>query len=274
VAPVNAPDWQAKYVGQQSPALVEPGQPAKFKFVVENAGKVTWDENVNLGSQNPQDAPIRFAAEGVGGHRNRVDFKDEDGDGLVSYGEKATFEYTIRPPADATAAYRQYFGLVNDKGGPWFFHGAGMYAPVVVGSPSRWPSEVKSADCTYQLTEQSAPQTIADGEPGQFTWKVKNTSELCPWFREGARPFRLGTQRPQDMASPFYTADDPAWLGNRRIQMEEEIVPPGGTATFTFAVTKPAGMAPNADARLYADPVVDGLTWLRSIGMYAPIRVR
>ena len=35
-----------------------------------------------------------------------------------------------------------------------------------------------------------------------------------------------------------------------------------------------AGMAPTDDARLYATPVLEGLQWLTSIGMYAPIRVR
>lgn len=272
--PDGTPNWRANYVGQETPRLIEPGQPAKFKFVVENTGRQTWDEHVHLGTQNPQDAAIRYAAEGVVGHRNRVQFTDEDGDGLVRYGERATFEYTIRPPEDATAAYRQYFGVVNDNGGPWFFQEAGIYAPVLIGSPSRWPFEVRASECSYELTAQSAPQTITDGQTGTFTWKVKNTSELCPWFRKGTRPFRLGTQRPQDAAAPFYTADDPAWLTSDRIQMQEEVVPPGGTATFIFAVTKPSGMGPNDDARLYADPVVDGLTWLRSIGMYAPIRVR
>jgi hypothetical protein len=274
VPPAGTPDWRADYVGQDTPRLVEPATEGKFKFVVKNTGRTTWDKNVHLGSDRTQDAPIRYAADGVIG-QNRVAFSDEDGDGLVAYGEKATFEYTIRPPEGASAAYRQYLALVNDGAGPWFFKEAGMYAPVVVASSSHFPSEVRSEDCTYQLVGQSEPQPIADGEPARFTWTLKNTSDLCPWFREGTRPFRLGTQRPQDASSPFYTGGDPAWMSSRnRIQMQEAVVPPGGTATFTFTVTKPQGMAPNADARLYADPVVDGFAWLRSIGMYAPIRVR
>jgi hypothetical protein len=55
--------------------------------------------------------------------------------------------------------------------------------------------------------------------------------------------------------------------------MKEDVVPPGATARFRFRITKPAGMPPASDARLYATPVIDGWSWFTSIGMFAPIAV-
>jgi surface antigen len=273
VPPPNAPEWKADYVGQQVPAIIEPGKGAKVSFTVKNAGRRTWDSSVRLGSDRPQDAAIKWAGEGVVGG-NRVNFVDEDGDGKVSYGEKATFSFRVDPPASAAGVYKQYFALVNDNGGPWFFNDAGMYAPLLVASPTNWPSEIKPQDCTYKIESQDPPVTVSDGHPAQFTWVLRNTSSNCPWFRSGGHPFRLGTDNPRDGASLFATADDPAWIGRTRVQLKQDAVAPGETGTFTFTLTKPQGMTPTGDARLYMTPVIDGFGWLQSIGAYAPIAVR
>jgi murein DD-endopeptidase MepM/ murein hydrolase activator NlpD len=274
--PPNAPEWDAKYVERITPALVSPGSTGKFVFTVENRGWRSWTSSVHLGTSSPQDASVRWAAEGVVG-TNRVAFTDENGDGKVSYGEKARFEYWIRPPSGAAGAFRQGWALVNDAGGPWFFQSAAMYAPVVVASPTNWPPELRPADCTWALASQDPPATVSDGQTARFTWVLRNSSELCPWFRDGGHPFRLGTDNPRDGASPFYTAPDPAWIGpgRNRLGLAEDAVAPGGqTGTFKFTLSKPAGMAPTEDARLYATPLIEGWSWLSSISMYAPVRVR
>lgn len=272
--PAGTPGWSAKYLGQETPPMVEAGTTGRFVFKVRNTGARTWDSHVHLGTARPQDAAVRWAGQGVVGS-NRVNFTDASGDGRVVYGEEARFEYEIAPPADAAGSYRQYWALVNDNGGPWFFGDAGMYAPVVVASQSRW-SGASASECTWKLEHQDAPVTVHVNRPARFKWILRNTSETCPWYREGAHPFRLGTDRPRDGASPFYVPSQgrqDGWLVSNRLEQKEAVVPPGGTATFEFEIRRPPGMASTDDARLYATPVLDGLGWLDSIGMYAPIKV-
>lgn len=73
------------------------------------------------------------------------------------------------------------------------------------------------------------------------------------WYPETA--VRIGTAHPRDCASPFYHR---SWLTNNRVaSFSEEKVPPGGLATFCFAVASKSVPQP-----LRFQLVVDGKTWL------------
>lgn len=88
---------------------------------------------------------------------------------------------------------------------------------------------------------------------------LKNNGSAA-WYKNS---FRLGTSQPQDRTSALY---DTTWLSqNRAASLTQQSVSPGQTGTFEFWIKTPATPT---NSREYFLPVVDGVTWLRNIGLY------
>jgi hypothetical protein len=91
----------------------------------------------------------------------------------------------------------------------------------------------------------------------------------------GATAWRKGTPQEARLAvagndSKFAFLGEGWFAPDRPAVQWEEIVPPGGTATFTFAVK---GMLPGT-YRLALRGVIDGGAWMDDLGLYTEITVR
>jgi uncharacterized membrane protein len=92
---------------------------------------------------------------------------------------------------------------------------------------------------------------LGPGETRTLWVKFKNTGNAT-WFRDGVNPVQLATSSPQDRTSSFVNS-------NIRINMQEMVVTPGNTATFSFTIK-----APNSPGLYYEhfEPVIENVRWL------------
>jgi N-acetyl-anhydromuramyl-L-alanine amidase AmpD len=114
------------------------------------------------------------------------------------------------------------------------------------------------------VTETPYP-AIAAGETASVSVVLRN---------DGATAWRKGTAQEARLALPGNDTSA-AFLGkgwpapDRPAVQTEDIVPPGGTATFTFAV----GAAIPGTYRLPLRGVIDGASWMNDLGLYTEITV-
>lgn len=284
--PGNAPLYAGDYVDQSSPGVLTPGEKGTYRLRIRNLGRTKWGSDVHIGTVD--DKPFQFGADGViGGARNRVGFEDEDGDGLVSYSEIATFTYTLAPPAGQSAAFRQYLRLVRDASPPdgrQIYRSDGLdpryYLPTVIADANNFPPRLTAADCTFAYAGQGPvgtgpvgseadPVVVTSSTSQRYFFRLRNTSELCPWVRSR---FRLSTERPTDRPSGFSnggTAE--SWLSSNRIGLSQAVVAPGETVEVAFEI-KPSAAVASGLYREYFAPVMEGLWHYPDFGMFVPVR--
>ncbi len=90
----------------------------------------------------------------------------------------------------------------------------------------------QGAELRAQLVSTNSPVTAKVGTEVQFTVEVKNTG-TATWSNSGNNPLNLGTIRPIDHKSRFWTQ---GWIGdNRPATMQETAIAPGETAHFVFS---------------------------------------
>jgi hypothetical protein len=115
------------------------------------------------------------------------------------------------------------------------------------------------------VSESPYPQMSAD-DKALVSVVLRNTGSTA-WRRGTAQEARLGI--PGNSRDLAFLADD--WpTPERPAVQEEEIVPPGGTATFSFRVK---GTLPGT----FVVPlrgVVDGGAWMDDLGMFTVVTVR
>jgi len=131
--------------------------------------------------------------------------------------------------------------------------------------------EVLSDASAYQAawSGQSDNVVLYPGEEKSVWIDLKNTGEAT-WYRDGANPIRLGTDRDQDHASLMFVSDS-GWLANNRIQLEDWQVKPGEVGRFKFTVQ---GGGSSGTIREYYRPVVEGLKWLDDLGIYIEVTTK
>ena len=273
-APKQNVPFAASFVDQSWPRIVGIGQTADVRFRLRNDGRQGWDSAVRLASEG--DRAVLFGAGGLSGNANRVAFTDEDGDGFAAPGEIATFSYQIRP--DRASAHRQFWHVVRDGPGPHFGSEIGMHMLVLAADKDHFPPELGAGDCTWGYVGQTGSPLNAKGEvlvnttqTSRYSFTIRNTSAMCPWFPDGVAPVRLATRRSTDRGSGFAVADD-GWIGNsnNRVRLPN-VVLPSETVTIPFGL-RAAGWAGKGLHKEHMAPVVEGKFHLDdSIGMYAPV---
>ncbi len=113
---------------------------------------------------------------------------------------------------------------------------------------------------------ESAYPTVSAGQPATVTVKLQNTGESA-WRKGTAQEARLAIPG-NDVKYGYLGVDWPT--PTRPAVQQEDIVPTGGTATFTFSVSS---LIPGS----YVIPlrgVIDGGAWMDDLGMYTVVTVR
>ena len=102
---------------------------------------------------------------------------------------------------------------------------------------------------------QEAPTVMRSGEEAVVWFEFENQSNVT-W---GLDETRLGTQEPQDRASPFYVEGN--WLGpNRPTGADHSNYGPGSIGRFTFAIRAPEVTETTTFEEAY-QLVQEGVTW-------------
>lgn len=117
-----------------------------------------------------------------------------------------------------------------------------------------------------RFVAQSPYLDIPAGATGTVSVTLRNTGTVA-WRKGTNTEVRLGI--PDDDPRPAYLAA--GWpMPERPAVQAEDLVAPGGTATFTFAVKSVLPGTYTIPLR----PVVDGVTWLEDQGIHTVVTVR
>jgi len=139
--------------------------------------------------------------------------------------------------------------------------------------PTPPPSIIGTYDYEF-ITQSPYPSTLAPSTTTDVWIEIKNTG-TATWYNHGNNPVRLGTgssfgniNQQRDYLSEFAASD---WLSqNRPAAILQDEVSPGETARFQFTIQAPA--TPGT-YKAYFTPVVDGLMWMKDMGIYWEIKV-
>jgi len=123
---------------------------------------------------------------------------------------------------------------------------------------------------TYDVVDKSLNPKMELGEKTILSLKIRNTGNRT-WENMADNPVYLGTSRPADRETVFYSAGNRGWFSGNRIVMDKKIVKPGQTVNFTFQIK-----APNQSGiyREFFTPIVENLKWMEDKGIYWDIEVR
>lgn len=129
----------------------------------------------------------------------------------------------------------------------------------------------------YQYIDQSPTQTLIPGQSTILWVKLKNTGSKA-W---DSSVVHLGSSNPKDRDSDFMPNVTNApelstkrtnWISSNRVIMEKPTAEVGETVGFGFYIKVPANKS-TGTYREYFQPVIDGLDWMKDIGIYWEINV-
>jgi len=129
----------------------------------------------------------------------------------------------------------------------------------------------------YKVVSQSPGGSIMQGT-GVILWVTIENTGNTNWYGDSyfgdfeGNPIHLGTVRPTDRNSGFYTPEN--WISTNRIHAADEAkAEPGETMSFGFFATAPETLSPGTYTECFA-PVIEGVTWLPDHGICWDITVR
>ncbi len=119
------------------------------------------------------------------------------------------------------------------------------------------------------ISVEKPPSTMKVEDTASAKVKIKNTGRKV-WKKSGTNPVKLSISNPKYRFSLFTNS---TWLKDyyHRIQMSENQVNPGETATFSFSLTAPTKLAQHTEA---FTPVVEGHGWMKYKGIKFDIKVK
>lgn len=124
---------------------------------------------------------------------------------------------------------------------------------------------------------------MKQGDVTSFQVQLKNTGNNA-WYNSGKNPVRLGSgssygnpSQQHDYINEFdKNVEFSHWVSDNRISLsarqDDGIVAPGDWGQFVVDIKVPDNMTPGIH-RIYFTPVVDGVTWMKDVGIYWEINV-
>jgi hypothetical protein len=246
---------------------MEPGQRKYVGFTAKNTGNTTWTNTgpnpARIGTTHNPDRNSSFAdSTWISGSRPAV-MKEAS----VAPGETATFEFWLKAPVNQSGLFSEYFDILLE-GKAWLQDIGFNYAASVVKPQYTWQLTSQYA---YTDSTKTSPTGLHNLNPSQTAYvgfTAKNTGNVT-WRNDGPNPVDIGTTNPYDHSSVLCGN---GWLGcNRPTRMIESSVAPGQTATFEFSIKAPSTPG---NYLTYFNPVVEGVTWMNSIGFNYSISVK
>lgn len=250
------------YVTQSSHVTMKSGEEREVWVKLKNSGTAVWNKNsaspVILGTSRGIDrASVFFAGQNwVGANRSA-----KTSENFVKPGETGTFSFKVKAPENLpNGVYREYFCPVAE--GLYWMKDMGIYWDMVIDNSFEQENSFLSKEYDYQYVGQTIPGPLNNGDKAKLSVSLKNIGTKS-WERG---KLNLGTSRYRDRVSSFGSG----WLEGKRVMLDQESVKPGEVGSFTFEITA------NGERGLYKEyfrPVLEGVGWLKDIGIYWPIRL-
>lgn len=253
---------------------------------LRNIGQTPWPVGgaVRLGTDVPRDNRSPFyTSSGTGSWLSPerpatiASNVTNPGKTTVDSGETASFTFRATVPSwVSVGTYRMYVAPVAE-GVTWFPEYYGMFFPLNVTTPA-WDYQVMAQQFSGDRTN------FISGTQMTVSLAVKNTGRQV-WPVNGANAVKLGTSRPRDRSSTFYTAagGDPWSAPWRASSIDGRVtnlstlattaatqINPGETALFSVPVTAPT---PGTYTE-YFNLVAEGQAWFPDYGIFFPFNVR
>ena len=157
---------------------------------------------------------------------------------------------------DGCSAYgnRNFWRMFND----WFGSSLAPNFDWMLESQALYTDNTKTTGSSALLVKNDKAYAVI---------RIRNNGNQT-WLNSGPNPVRFGTARPLERQSSLC---DTTWLScSRMASMKEPSVAPGEIATFEFWINaKQSGLFNE-----YFTPVVEGITWMRDIGLFYTIDVK
>jgi hypothetical protein len=217
-----------------------PGEMKKIELSMENKGDLAWDMD------NMQ---VTLLGRGIKVFKNKLVPIDP-----VKPGGTVNFDFWVEAP------YEEGYNSV-------FLRGNFNKIPIR-GGVARYLISVPKPSFRAELIDQGDQYvTLTPGQIKEVTVKFKNTGNIV-WRNKGANAIYLGSSSPQDRLSRLYYKD--GWENKYRpAVLNETVVYPGGTGTFTFKI-KPAGKGVYKE---YFQLVIENTNWIAGSGVQWYFRV-
>jgi hypothetical protein len=261
------PEFGSSLVSQNSYPEIFKGDSYNFQVTFRNSGRSTWTkDSVFLGTSRNKDRISQFIREGDGpsgwSAPNRIQMQQNS----VAPGQTATFNFWLKTPNGINVGtYREYFQMVAEN--ITWMEDTGLYWDIKV--------QPEYEKYHYNVVSQNSYPSITPGEGYNYILTVRN-SGAGTWQKGQVN---LGTDKKLDRITPFIRNDinnpfgNPSgWGAQNRIQMQENSVAPGQTATFSFWMSAPYDMKSSV-YKEYFRLVAENVTWMEDYGIYWDVTV-
>jgi hypothetical protein len=246
---------------------MEPGQRKYVGFTAKNTGNTTWTNSgpnpARVGTTHSLDRQSSFSDSTWINNTRPALMKEAS----VAPGQTATFEFWVKAPTNQSGSFNEYFDILLE--GKAWLHDIGFnYAASVVRPQYSWQLTSQYAYTDSSKTVGTGLHSLTPNQTAYVGFTAKNTGNIT-WRNDGSNPVDVGTTNPYDHSSVLCGS---GWLGcNRPTRMIESSVAPGQTATFEFYIKAPST---KGNYLTYFNPVVEGITWMNSIGFNYSISVK
>jgi len=160
---------------------------------------------------------------------------------------------------------RQAFKILNSWGTFWGENGY-AWLPYNYAWNDCWTGVDTDGTFGYDYVSQTPNPRLHAGESGSVKITLRNSGS-ADWL---PNVFKIGTSLPIDRPSALYNSD---WTWINRPTTVDRIVKPGETYEFTIPITVPKNAKSGSNYIEYLRPVVEGVMWLKDIGIYFVVDV-
>ncbi len=152
-----------------------------------------------------------------------------------------------------------------------------LFAIVFLLGSQLLPVHAQIVPDDYQIVAKSDNPILAPGEQ-TILWTTLQNNSNSTWFADWTdqqycgngwcdtpNPIRLGTTRPQDRSSQFFT--DNNWLSPNRVHVaDQDQISFGDQVNFGFFITAPDYISPGQYTECFA-PLIEGISWMADKGL-------
>jgi len=247
-----------EYIAQSPHISLKSEEERQVWLKIKNTGDMVWNnDQVVLGTCRNIDRGSGFFVDGNWLAISRPARMEEL---TVKNGETATFRFRVKSNGLMDGTYREYFCPLIE-GFAWM-EDKGVYWDIEVSNIDQEDKTGDQFGYSYTYIGQSTNPVLKNGEKTQLVLKLKNTGSRN--WEKGS--FNLGTSRNKDRVSELSNN----WGYPNRILLDQSLVKPGEIGTFTVNLS---ANDKNGVFKEYFRPVVEGVGWMRDIGIYWKIRV-